>query len=722
MRQRIRKRLASYINQYPTATPEQQTWEPTKGTTDETPLNAMEPELPHVPVGGRLSLFLPKWKEATSDPAVLDIVSGMHIDLSELPVQSVKPREIITSEEELSAADEHIAQLIEKRAVTYATDDDKHQFFSNVFMIPKRDSGWRIILNLKSFNRFVRYFHFKMSTLNHILATITPFIYMSVFDLTDAYLTVKISPDHVSYLKFIHRGVVLMYLVLPFGISSAPRKFTKVLVPILSLIHKMGIVCITYIDDGYTCSPTFDLCFTNICTIMRIFSSFGFILHRKKSAPFPSQRVRSLGFILDSITMTISLPHDKISNAIQVCDMALVMRTFSIRSLAQLIGIFISLFPACPLGRAHYRSLEKIKVLSLQCSCGNYDALCSLDNYALADILWWKDNIPYAACPIHHGNATSIMFTDSSDYAWSAVYQGVTAHGFFTPEEASNIIAFKELLAMYYGLLSFKDNFVGNFILIRSDSVCAVCYLREMGGMTNSLMNNLALTIWDWAVTNGFWLHASFLRVSLNQEADFGSRVLSDCGEWTVPMKIVEKITQKLVLPTIDLFASRLNARLNRYISWFPDPFSENVDAFSVSWSNEIPYLFPPFSLLHRCLSKLTIDSTQTALLIFPLWVNQPWLVTLLNMLTSKILLLPEKPGLFLPWTTTPMQHPLYQSLLLGAATASSNPLKQTLFRQTLKKSSNMDSGKLLKRCTRGTIKNGFCLQVQERLIPICPL
>ena len=55
---------------------------------------------------------------------------------------------------------------------------------------------------------------------------------------------------------------------------------------------------------------------------------------------------------------------------------------------------------------------------------------------------------------------------------------------------------------------------------------------------------------------------------------------------------------------TIDLFASRLNAQIPRYVSWRPEPQCVAVDAFSIQWGNEVFYAFPPFALIPRVLQK----------------------------------------------------------------------------------------------------------------------
>ena len=65
-----------------------------------------------------------------------------------------------------------------------------------------------------------------------------------------------------------------------------------------------------------------------------------------------------------------------------------------------------------------------------------------------------------------------------------------------------------------------------------------------------------------------------------------------------------------------------LNNQLPKYVCWKPDPVACHVDAFSFSWSGMFVYIFPPFSLLNRCLQKLENDQTS-ALLIAPVWPTQ---------------------------------------------------------------------------------------------------
>ena len=629
--------------QYPRSTAAEHLFKPAE-ITDQEILTALSPQKPNIPVGGCLKFFKSRWFKLTNDPQVLDIITGMHIELDDIPQQTKVPKEYFLSDEEISAAKDHIDSLLQKHAIVPCSQDEEGQFYSNIFMIPKCDMGHHKILNLKFFNQYITYVKFNMQTLNHILSHIQPFFFLATSDFCDAYLSCPIAGEHVKFLKFKFMGKSFMYVVLPFGILSAPRTFSKVLIPILSFLRQQGFIVITYLDDGFTCAATCEQCKENICYIMRTFSYYGFIIHPKKSAPVPSQHVRSLGFYIDSVAMTVSLPAEKIERAIHLCSSVLFERQkqFTIQYLAQIIGTLISLSSACPFGRLYYRSLERLKVSALRHSHGNFEGPVIFNDECLQDLQWWVDNLPYTAAPINRGLPSDTIFTDSSDYAWSGVFNGSTAQGFFTPTEKDNIIAFKELLAIYYALLSFHQCFSGNLILVRSDSVCTVAYIRHMGRMANSQMDSLAKDIWLFAKSKNLWLQSSFLKGSENTAADIVSQILSIRTEWTIPQPVFDAVCSVLGTPTIDLFASHLNVWLPCYISWIPDPYSLHVDALSVSWENEFPYLFPPFAIIHRCLQQLVTQKINRALIIFPLWTSQHWMAQLLQLAASEIYLLPE--------------------------------------------------------------------------------
>ena len=75
----------------------------------------------------------------------------------------------------------------------------------------------------------------------------------------------------------------------------------------------------------------------------------------------------------------------------------------------------------------------------------------------------------------------------------------------------------------------------------------------------------------------------------------------------------------------VDLFASRVNAQLDKYVLWKPVPGAFAVDALSLDWSDFRALCFPSFRFLPRVIQKLErteADCVLVAIISYltPLW------------------------------------------------------------------------------------------------------
>ena len=87
-----------------------------------------------------------------------------HIEFeAEYPTQAVQPNKINFSAAEIMIIDAEIAKLVTKE-VLQVKNRVPDGFISNIFIHPKKDGAFRMILNLKPLNKFVDYHHFKMDT------------------------------------------------------------------------------------------------------------------------------------------------------------------------------------------------------------------------------------------------------------------------------------------------------------------------------------------------------------------------------------------------------------------------------------------------------------------------------------------------------------------------------------------------------------------------------
>ena len=112
-----------------------------------------------------------------NDPTIIQFVKGVFLEFTkncELTQISARPS-IFNSKEQLIVHEE-INRLLQK-GVIKESHNEHVEFISPIFLRPKPDGSYRTILNLKTFNEFVEYHHFKMDTLESAIRIIKPDCY-----------------------------------------------------------------------------------------------------------------------------------------------------------------------------------------------------------------------------------------------------------------------------------------------------------------------------------------------------------------------------------------------------------------------------------------------------------------------------------------------------------------------------------------------------------------
>ena len=173
-------------------------------------------------------------------------------------------------------------------------------------------------------------------------------------------------------LKFCFDGALYKYACFPNGLASAPRIFTKLLKPAYAILRSMGHLNSGYIDDSYLQGDTSAECHKNVIDTITLFTKLGSHIHPEKSVFIPSQKLTFLGFVLDSIAMTVMLTEEKVQRILSICASLLKTQMPTIRQVAEVIGILVSNFPGAQYGPLPYRHLERDKYLALVANKGYY--------------------------------------------------------------------------------------------------------------------------------------------------------------------------------------------------------------------------------------------------------------------------------------------------------------------------------------------------------------
>jgi 16S rRNA G966 N2-methylase RsmD len=103
----------------------------------------------NLPLAGRLKNFLTNWHCITQDEWVLNTVSGYRIVFLRKPYQHRKPPQLAFAEKEEECMQAEIQSMLEKQAISLV-EERSESFYSQMFLVPKKDSRQRPVINLKN--------------------------------------------------------------------------------------------------------------------------------------------------------------------------------------------------------------------------------------------------------------------------------------------------------------------------------------------------------------------------------------------------------------------------------------------------------------------------------------------------------------------------------------------------------------------------------------------
>lgn len=561
----------------------------------------------------------------TKNTLILSWLEGIPIQTISDPVQTVQ----ILGDNCLETHRALIRQEIWKLRALGVISPCAHradQFVSSVFLVPKPNGSFRLILNLKKLNLFLPRMHFKMEDYRCVLRLLQQGDFMCTIDLKDAYYLLSVRSEDRRFLRFRFDSTLLQFNCLPFGLSSGPWFFTKLMKPVMTYLRSRGIRCVIYLDDLFILGSSQEECRTNTEFTRDLLNSLGFLINEAKSNFTPSQRAEYLGFLFDSTRMTIALPESKRVSLMEKIRVCRDSTSLTIRDLAKMTGSLVAASPATPYGLLYTKDLEREKFIALARS-RNFESPFTLSDSCHSALAWWQSHLSPEGCPIRSDCFDLEIFSDSTLKGWGAWCRGSSAQGIWTREDLERHTSINqlELRAAFFGLKTFARGLSNCQILLRIDNTTAIAYVNRMGGIQLPSLSNLAKELWQWCERRAIFVVASYIPSKENVEADRASRIFKNLDtEWEFSQVRFEEVRDILGHPEIDLFASRANSKCELFFSWRPDPNALGVDAFTFDWSQfSLFYAFPPFSLILRVLKKILSDRA-TGILIFPFWPGNP--------------------------------------------------------------------------------------------------
>ena len=312
-----------------------------------------------------------------------------------------------------------------------------------------------------------------------------------IFFRSNSQILSKVSSFHLRHKHY-------TFLGLPFGLSSAPRIFTKLLKPVAAFLRKQGYRIVIYLDDVLlllASSKEEALRLTQMS--LSPLQSLGFLINWTKSTLYPVQSITDLGFVISSVNMTIYLPKAKVQRVYAVCNNSLSQPKMSRRQLASLLGTLASCRLAIWVALLHLRALQILLIQTLRNHQFDYNCPVFLNPKSRAELTWWLNNLPKVnGSPVSPPPPDLTILSDALMQGWGATCQGKSTNGEWSSQQSIQHINLLKLKAAFLALKTFLKNQSHKVVLLKLDNSAVVAYLNNKGGTLSVPLMSLALEIW----------------------------------------------------------------------------------------------------------------------------------------------------------------------------------------------------------------------------------
>ena len=431
--------------------------------------------------------------------------------------------------------------LTEIKEGHYVYSDKKPTIVSALGAIPKPNSDKvRLIhdcsrpLNL-GLNHYATTESVQYQTIDYAVQMMKPGCYFSKVDLASAYRSVKIHPNdyEATGLKWLfndHKKPTYFYDTrLPFGASRSPSIFTRLTQAVCRMMKRRGfqtIIC--YLDDFLIITDSYEEALEALNTLLHLIRTLGFKINWSK-VEGPAQSIKFLGILLDSMSMTLELPSDKMA---ELRTLLLQYEGRTRASRRQLQSLAGKLNWACQVifgGRTFLR-----RVLDTCNTLKQATHKVKLTAEFHKDIQWWLQCMQLfngkSACLSNHPIAD--VETDACSAGGGIFFRGSWHYTHWAtdwPAASQLHINYKETLCVILAARAWAPLWKDHMVTIFTDSTVCRALINKGTSRHLLIMESLRELFW-LSVQYNFHIRAVHVRGQDNTVADAISRITAPNG------------------------------------------------------------------------------------------------------------------------------------------------------------------------------------------------
>lgn len=493
--------------------------------------------------------------------------------------------------------------------------------------VSKNSSGkTRLILDLRYLNNHLYKDRIKFNDWRVFKDLISENGFMFKFDLKKGYHHIDIFEKHQQFLGFSWSENLIkkyyVFTVLPFGLSTAPSIFTRMLRPLTSYWHNQGIKICLYIDDGAATDKSFKKAMLHSNIVKSTLEQAGFVINVEKSTWVPQRNIIWLGIEVDFVKNCFYISKQRIDSIKQLCEKITTKKFTTTRDLSKLTGSIVST-------KFVLKDIINLKTRNLYNLIENrisWDAKIEIskEKFALDEVLFWQNNIDRLNIRAINANykISYKIFSDASDTGLGVVSNlGINCQRNLNPHERSESSTWRELQAIIFGLESFESILKNKRVVWNVDNYAATIIVCK--GSNKPKLQILAIKIFEHCCKLNIDLKVQWVPREKNRDADLLSKFI-DSDDWKITDDYFYYLNKRWGPFSVDRFADSENRKTERFNSRFYCKNTEAVDAFTQSWADENNFIVPPVHRIIDVLKHIFLEGI-TGTLIIPLWKSSPF-------------------------------------------------------------------------------------------------
>ena len=353
-------------------------------------------------------------------------------------------------------------------------------------------------------------------------------------DISRAFRHVPIDPRDLDLLGLHWKGYYIDRS-LPFGFKHGSAIFQHISDSVRFIMTQEGHKIWNYIDD-FLCVSLPSKINHSYSRLQSLLQELGLTVSTKKLVP-PSTQVVCLGILVDTQTLTISIPSEKLQAIKQRCYQWSSKRSCTKRELQSLLGSLLYVTKCIKYARFFLNRM--LNVLR-----ENYDNTIIMLNESFKNDLHWFNTFltVYNGVTFFQYTPTRNVYLDACTTGLGAIYNK-QVYALPLPEhwQAANIASL-EMINILVALKVWHSQWSGHRVLIHCDNQAVVSVLNT-GKSRDVFLSNIARNIFMWLSACNINLQVVHVPGKSNIVADLLSRWFITCNNFQKLQQLVHPVT-----------------------------------------------------------------------------------------------------------------------------------------------------------------------------------